>query len=461
MSIGIYDPPPILLGDEPPDPRDKMGLARSFIATNGGVHLLHEDRWMVWDGQRYVRIEAKRLEGEVYRWVESLEAFTPSGVIVRGIMMALAAILRTDLGTQMPGWLKAGDQLPDAENIISFANGLYDNASGEFAGHSPNWFSANVIPNAYDPSAECPTWNRFLDEIFEGDEERIQALAQWFGYNLTGDISQQTVTLLVGPPASGKSTTLRVLGEMLGSENVATPTLTTLWRFYGMETIHTKMAAIVGDAHLEGSSKATAILEKLKSVVGGDRQNIDLKGRTEIANVVVKARFTIAVNELPQLPDSAAALRRRMLVIPFNKSFEGGEDWGLDARLAAEMPGIVAWAMRGLMDLRSTGRLIRPKAGETILDNFTRLGSPIKEFLEDCCEVSPDHLIRTVTLYESWTEWCPTHGYRVTDEGRFGAMLKAAEPGIERTRSGRDERGVQKRYYRGVTQRRLVPRTDG
>lgn len=40
--------------------------------------------------------------------------------------------------------------------------------------------------------------------------------------------------------------------------------------------------------------------------------------------------------------------------------------------------------------------------------------------------------------------------------GRFVAMLKAAEPGIERVRVGRDEKGIQKRCYRGVTLRRPV-----
>ncbi|WP_435020722.1 DNA primase family protein [Tundrisphaera sp. TA3] len=459
MSIGVYnESTPFAVGNLH-DPKNALGLARSFSSTHQWIIRHHDGQWWAWEGRRFVVITQDRMVSEVYKWVESLGAFPPNDSVVKRVVKALAAITESPLGTTMPCWLAPGNN-PDPESIIPFANGLFDIDSAKAIPHTPAWFSANCLPHPFDPWAQCPAWERFVDEVFEGDLERIHALSEWFGYNLTRDIRQQTFALLVGPPASGKSTTLRVLGDMLGHENVATPTLTTLWRFYGMETIHTKMAAIIGDAHLENRGKGIAILEKLKSVVGGDRQNIDLKGRQEIANVVVRARFTIAVNELPQFPDSANALRRRMLVIPFNRSFRGSEDRDLGDRLAAEMPGIVAWSMRGLERLRHSGTLTRPKAGNAILDDLDHLGSPIKEYLEDCCEIGPNLIIRSQTLWESWVEWCQAHGYKAGNSGQFGAMLKAAEPGIDRVRHGRDERGNQIRCYQGVTLRRLVRPTS-
>ena len=68
-------------------------------------------------------------------------------------------------------------------------------------------------------------------QVFEGDGERKPLLQQWFEYNPTRDTRQHKFALLYGPPRSGKSTTLRVLNAMLGTENVATPTLDDLWRF--------------------------------------------------------------------------------------------------------------------------------------------------------------------------------------------------------------------------------------
>lgn len=441
-----------------PSPKDALGLARLFLDTHGWTLWLHDDRWWFWARSHYVSIEAGRLEGEIWKWSENLGDFTPTCTTVRNILKALEALRRTPVGTGMPCWL--GERVgPTPENLISFRNGLLDVSEGQarFLPHSPAWFSPTCIPHSYEPAASCPIWENFLDEVFEGDGERIRAMQQWFGYNLVPDISQHKFALMSGPPGAGKSVCLRTLGDMLGADNVATPTLTTLWRFYGMETIHTKTAALVGDAHLETSAKATASLEKLKSVVGGDRQNIDRKGKDELANRVVKVRFTIAVNELPQFPDSAAALGRRLLPMPFHRTFQGREDRHLNDKFLAEMPGIIAWALRGLFDLRASGAFHMPKAGQQLIDDLTHLGSPVKEFLEDCCELGPDFVVPSRTLWEAWGGWCKANGHRAENSARFGAMLKAAHPGIDRCRSGRDERGNQRRFYRGVRLRLMAP----
>ena len=155
---------------------------------------------------------------------------------------------------------------------------------------------------------------------------------------------------------------MTVLSHLLGLANVASPTLTSLGSRFGLAPLVGKQAAIIGDAHLGRSSDAVAILERLKSIVGGDAQNVDRKGRDELANVVLKARFTVSVNELPRLPDASAALRSRMLLIPFEVSFEGREDHDLQGRLLAEIPGITNWALEGLGDLRRLGPL-PPAAG--------------------------------------------------------------------------------------------------
>src|SRR5206468_2944026 len=186
------------------------------------------------------------------------------------------------LSTEMPCWLTEGDR-PGPDDVIAFDNGLFDlerfEATGERAllPHTPQWFSDNCLPHAFDPRAGCPAWLEFLDEVFEGDPERIRGLAQWFGYNLSGDIRMQKFALLLGPPRSGKGTALRVLGHILGAQNVANPTLTSLGGRFGLAPLIGKLAAIVGDGHLGRNSDAIAILERLKSISGGDPQNVDRK----------------------------------------------------------------------------------------------------------------------------------------------------------------------------------------
>jgi putative DNA primase/helicase len=365
----------------------------------------------------------------------------------------LKSVANLPATAKMPCWLGGGGN-PSPENVIAFENGLLDLGAFLETGeprllrHTPRWFSENCLPHAYDPAAGCPRWLEFLGQVFPGDDECERTLAQWFGYRLTPDTRQHKFALFIGPPRSGKSTTLRVLTHLLGAHNVATPTLTSLGTRFGLAPLVGKMAVVVPDGHLGRQSDAAAILERLKSVVGGDPQNVDRKNAPELTSAPLLTRFTIAVNELPRLHDSSAALRSRMLVLPFGVSFEGREDFDLGDRLAEEIPGITNWALRGMLDLRRTGRLLQPKAGRDVLDSFARLSSPDLAFLQDCCEFSPGYVVGCDALRAAWVKWCDRNGHEPGGDEKFGANLRAAAPRIERPR--RREGGRQHYVYLGV-----------
>lgn len=371
--------------------------------------------------------------------------------IVTGVADALKAVVNLPGSVEMPSWI--GKDGPGG--IVAFKNGLLDLEAYQRTGkarlrpHSPKWFSTNCLPHYYDEQARCPRWLDFLNQVFEGDQERKQALAMWFGYCLTSDTRQQKLALLVGRPRSGKGTTMAILGEILGQDNIATPSLTSMGSRFGLPPLVGKQAAIIGDGHLGRQSDAVAILERLKSIVGGDPQNIDRKGAAELANVQIMARFTISVNELPRLPDASAALRSRMLLIPFNRTFEGKEDLGLLDRLRLEVPGITNWALAGLRQLQEAGKLVQPKAGQDILDDFVRLSSPVQAFVDDCCEVGGDYIVPTSDLREAWKWWCAENGHEPGSTNTFINKLRTAVQ-VERVRHRSGLSRTQARFYSGI-----------
>ncbi len=443
------------------DPSDPLGTARAYHRMRGQSLVHHLGQWRRWDGKLYRDVADADVRADLWKWLATCRderskgsiTYSPKPAAVNATLDALRAEANVPLHTAMPRWLGEAEG-PRPENIVAFDNGLLDIegfiATGEprLMSHTPRWFSHTCLPHGFDPQAECPLWLETLGLWFEGDVERMRALGQWFGYCLTSDIRQHKFALLIGPPRSGKGTTMRVLSQMLGAHNVANPTLTSLGSRFGLAPLVGKLAALVGDGHLGRQSDSTAILERLKSITGGDPQNVDRKNAVELANVPLKARFTIAVNELPRFPDASAALRSRMLVIPYRVSFEGHEDFDLADRLLVEIPGITNWAMNGLMDLRRAGRMLQPQAGRDILDAFGRLSSPVMAFLHDGCEVGSGHWTRADVLRAAWVKWCEQHGHEPGSEANFGAKLRAVNPLIERTR--RREGGRQHYGYVGV-----------
>lgn len=439
----------------PNNPFDTATMYYDGLRTSDALPTLfhHQGAWQGWDGKKYVELGDDDIRAAMWQWLSAcscwtkptkteeskLVCFVPNRSQVTATIDALKAVANLDKSQEMPSWLCDG-ALPDPRSVIAFQNGLLDidlfMESGDLTlmAHTPTWFSSTCLPHQFDPTAECPMWLDFLDEVFEGDRERIDTLAQWFGYNMTWDTRQQKFAMLVGPPRSGKGTTTSVLSHVIGKDNVANPTLTNLAGQFDMECLVGKQAAIVGDGHLGRHADSIAVLERLKSIVGCDHQNVNRKYKSFLTNVVISARFTISVNEVPRLPDASAALRPRLVLLPFNRSFEGKEDVFLIDKMLNEIPGITNWALDGLRQLRKVGKFVQPKAGKPIIEEFVRASSPVMAFLDDWCDVGGTQSVTTELIQYGWSQWCERNGHEAGSISTFGSKLRAAVPGLDRKR---------------------------
>ncbi|MEZ6142577.1 MAG: phage/plasmid primase, P4 family [Zavarzinella sp.] len=441
------------------DPKDQLEIARHFFRDcfDEGTLIHHQATWHEWTGKRYEVVSDDDIKARLWKWLSrcnyskkgKLQSFQPTRNVVSSVMDALKAVANKPSSLEAPCWLSGGP-----EQIIAFENGLLDvdgllKGKLEILPHTPRWFSPNCLPHKFDETAKCPHWLAFLNQVFDGDHERISTLQQWFGYNLVSDNRHHKMALLLGPPRSGKGTTLAVMSAMLGRHNVANTSLAALGGRFGLEPLIGKMSALIDEGHLGKYSDTSLILERLKAISGGSEQTVDRKGIAALANVSLKVRFTLAMNELPRLTDASAAMRSRLLVIPYFNSYEGNEDVGLVDRLLAEIPGVTNWALAGLKRLTVNKRFENPAAGEAILRDFVYLSSPMQAFLDECCEVEPDHSVRRKEIQLAWRIWCEENGHVPGSIADFGRKLRAVLPKIVDEQRRVD--GRRDRWYVGLT----------
>ena len=129
----------------------------------------------------------------------------------------------------------------------------------------------------FDPDARCPAWLRFLDEIFEGDADKVALLGEWFGYSLTAEQEHQKMLLKVGVPRSGKGTTDAVLQGLVGRDYCCGIDLHKLAGTYGCSKLAGKRVGLIGEVHLEKDQNKYVILERLKNITGLDLIDIEQK----------------------------------------------------------------------------------------------------------------------------------------------------------------------------------------
>ena len=232
--------------------------------------------------------------------------------------------------------------------LLNCSNGTLDLRNGEIRGHDPPDLITKMVPVAYDPQATCPVWEAFVDRTMESDRSKIEFLQRALGYSLTGITSEQCLFVLHGSGANGKSTLMETIRELLADYAMHTTTSSLL---------QSKSSPIRNDlARLNGARCVSAVeigmgrrLDEalVKQLTGGDQVTARYL-YNEYFEYKPTFKLFIAANHKPDIRGVDHGIWRRIHLIPFNVTIASDDiDRDLPSKLRAELPGILAWAVRG------------------------------------------------------------------------------------------------------------------
>ena len=402
------------------------------MTEDGKLHLrIHNNNFVKFNGVCYEEKSEDEIRGSIYRFLEGksvldeqqkIHRYKPSKGRLGDCLDSLSKWCLVD--GDDPLWLTEQGRRSDVQKLILFKNGILDITAYQedrvlLHPHTPDLFSYNALPYAFDPTAESSIWEEFLNDIFNEDKEKIRLLAQWFGYLLVPDMSYEKLMFLIGRPRSGKSCVLETIQAMLGDRQCCETSFQALAGSFGYQSLVGKLAAIIGDAKSPRPNEASAVLEKILHITGGDAVSINRKFKPALPMVRLKCRFTVAMNDLPAFTDYSRALEYRMNILTFENSYYGREDRGLKARLIKEASEgrLINFALRGLKDLYSGNQFVEPPSSLLAVQQFRELASPVPTFIEECIEtrLAPmptlgDWYIPQDYLYDVWCWWCKKNG---------------------------------------------------
>ncbi|OAI53492.1 hypothetical protein AYO44_15930 [Planctomycetaceae bacterium SCGC AG-212-F19] len=350
-----------------------------------------QTKLVCWNGRDYFfyenRYVADNLETRVRRWMLTAD-IAQSNALVANVLPVIRTLCNASpvQYPQMPFWTGAGD---DCKNVIAYKNGRLNvdaflQGKMELLPHSLHWVSTFCLPYNFNVDAKCERWLKFLDEVF-GDD-RVKLLQQWLGYCLLPHNNKQVCIHFQGPPASGKSTIGEVLRQLVGTENATGYSLDSLAREHGTAILLNKMVAVCGETNLTGHPQKRRIMERFTSIVGGDAVAVNPKYMDE-CSARLPVKFTVLSNEDVIFADHAGAMARRLLCLPFDKSFANCADDTLPAQLAAEIEGIAQWALSGLLSLEHDGKFHEPERTKEKKQEQRRSNSDVFAFLQDRVKV--------------------------------------------------------------------------
>jgi putative DNA primase/helicase len=389
-----------------------MSLARKMLS--GKALIRSNGDWLRYDRERnsYVEEPSEAFAARVWNWTDGrpyrkddeVKTLVAGKELVANVTAAATAQRQgpRDLPTWHPR--EAGD--PDPADLLPVQNGLLNLTTMELLAPTPRFLTRNASPVAYAPSAPRPgRWTRFLAEVFLGDHEARDTLQEVVGYLLTQDTSQQKIFCLVGPPRSGKGTINRVIQLLLGEGNYTSPTAANLARGdFGLQRLIGRQLATISDMRMGRNADPAALAENLLRISGEDEVSIDRKFK-DAWEGKLPTRFLLNSNETPQFKDTSGAIISRLILMRSLVSFLGKEDPGLMHELRAELPGILNWALEGLLRLRARGYFVQPSSSRAELAAMVALASPVKAFAEERLQQSAETATAKLTIWKAFEDW--------------------------------------------------------
>jgi putative DNA primase/helicase len=459
-----------------PAPSDPMGAARKLSwqwwHSDAGMTKLKFWRgaWMQWQGSYWIERDAQEIRAALYREMERasyiagvdkqgnevVKPWAPTKRKISDLMDAVAAVVHLPPFIDVPSWISrdgmsrdSGQSYAHGNNspIVACTNGLLRVSDRHLMDLTPAFFNLVSVPFDYDKDATAPTWEEFLKRVWPDDETSIAALQEWFGYVLSGRTDQQKILLIVGPTRSGKGTIARILTNLVGKGNMAGPTLAGLATNFGLAPLLGKSLAVISDARLAGRD-GHQVVERLLTISGEDTIDVDRKYREQWTGKM-PTRLMILSNELPNFGDSSGVIARRFVVLNMTVSWLGKEDTALTDKLAAEMPGILNWALDGLARLERQGRFTEPASSLEAVTTMQDTASPMSAFVREKCDTGPGCTVTVDELWEAWKGWALDSEVRHSTKQMFGRNLQSVVPQARRTRPRGDD-GKQVPTYEGI-----------
>ncbi len=339
---------------------------------------------------------------------------------------------------------------PDID-VVPVLNGLYRISTGTLEPFDESRIYTYQLPVNYVAGADCPRIKKFIGEIVRSKDGTL--LQEMVGYCLLRNYQFQKAFMLTGAGANGKGVLLHLLTRFLGPENVSAISLQDIAndRFTVVE-LRGKLANI----HSDLSSKAVGDLGLFKMATGEDTIDGAVKFLQRKVRFLNIAKMIFSANRVPEIKEDSDAVYRRWLVVDFPNTFYGPRrDVNLLSKLLdpGELSGFLNWAVEGLKRLLAKGDFSHSPGTDEVRQQYQRMASPLRAFVDDCILVDPGSWISKEDLFARFMEYCDAHGLPKPSKTLIGREFPRYAPTAQDERRQVGNRG-RERGWLGVKYRK-------
>lgn len=297
--------------------------------------------------------------------------------------------------------------------------------------HSADLLLSKIANAEYRPEARCERWEQFLDEVMQGDKDKIHYLQKLFGTCLTGDVRLEKMWFLFGSTTrNGKSTMIERIADVLGdySKTIRPETLA-IKNNPDSRTASPDVAKLAGTRLCvcsEIPKRMPLDVGLLKTLTGRDTIVARFLHQDEF-QFVPKFKMICNTNFLPVVSDNTIFKSDRVQVVSFDRHFEESEqDKTLKDKLSTKeaLSGILNWMIKGWIAFCREGLEV-PEAIKKSTTDYEASSDKLQNFINECLAGAEGKNISVKETYARYEKWCSENGYHVENKQNFISDCKA------------------------------------
>jgi len=342
-----------------------------------------------------------------------------------------------------------GDEWDKDHYLLGCQNGVIEFKTGAFRSGKQSDFIKTLTNVTWEGiDVKAPTWEEYLNSLFDSNRKLIAYLQRLLGYAITGLTTEHILPILWGKSRNGKGTLLETLSYVLG--NLCCSIKAEL--FLKQDRIRSSASPDPDIMALQGKRIVWASETeedrrlnegKVKWLVGGDT----LVGRAPFGKRELNFEPThtmfLITNYKPKINPHDEAIWDRIILFPFQYKFvdkpskpnEKKRDPNLREKLKNEVPGILAWLVKGYLEWQKHGLGDMPEEVKIATQQYREEEDVIGHFLNETCGLGRNYEVKAGELFQAYIDWCKENGYKPESGAKFGEKMKE-EFEWKKTKSG-------------------------
>ena len=303
--------------------------------------------------------------------------------------------------------------------VINCENGevwVSENGTVNFRPHRPESYLRQCLDVVYDAAAQCPIYDSTLAEIFSNAEDPSAMVRHWHelvGYLIQSRRHIPLILVCLGGGSNGKSMLVQTIARLLG------PGLVSAQRIENLDKHRFASTSLLGKLLLVDDDVRAGIRlpdGELKKISEAKPITAEWKYGPSF-EFVVRSVPVLLCNNNASLADVSYGMARRLMVLPFDRTFRDDADpTRFPTIWKTEMAGVLNRSIDGLQRLLTRGRFKMPIAVTHANAEWLKEANPLAAFVDENCSRDPLGQYLLKDFYADYRGWAQERGYTRTQQ---------------------------------------------